>query len=183
MTTQTAIIEGDLVVGRMLGIDGGPQIPRAFSELSDHALRFTGSAVIDVRQNVSWYVDHLGIKHLAPAEGRGFVTCPWDAKLVKTDTGWRVATSADALAPAIRAECRRRILTIASAETQMNMTAEAAAGRFSDAELVTYKAALDWVGDMRAKCAELIQGAVEDYASAAHWPPVPAGVVALCDRF
>lgn len=84
---------------------------------------------------------------------------------------------------AIKAECGRRIMAVASQNAQMNMTAACAAGVMSDADKATYAASLLWVAQMRARCAALIDAADPGYTDDTKWPPCPAPVVALAARF
>lgn len=181
--TLTAIICDDLVVGRMTGIDGGPPIGEDVAALPDAALRFNGTNVIDARSVTLWHVDARGTKHLLALADRQALTCAWDAPLVRDGGAWRVMSAGEVLAPRIKAECGRRILAVASANTQMNLTAAQAAGRFSVEDRAAYAAALDWVDAMRARCAELIAAGDAGFAADAKWPPVQAGVVALAARF
>ena len=92
----------------------------------------------------------------------------------------------------IKAECRERIYAQASAETQMNMATAAAAiaGKAvtdrsaGEATLLTStKAALDWVGAMRARCLELAEDPDADFKLDASWPECPPEVVALVEQF
>lgn len=96
---------------------------------------------------------------------------------------WRPSTSSDRLAPAIKAECAKRIFAVADSITQSNLTAAAAAGAFDEADLATYRAALGWVDAMRAKCREMIAGVDTAFTRDSKWPAVPAGVVDLANRF
>ncbi len=92
----------------------------------------------------------------------------------------------------VKAECRKRIYSRASSETQMNMATTAAAiagkaeaGRTKDeaAVLVGIKAALDWVGAMRAKCPDLAADPDTSFTQDASWPECPPEVVALVEQF
>lgn len=87
------------------------------------------------------------------------------------------------MAPGIKSECQRRICAVASDKAQMNMTAAAAAGRFSKKETTTYSAALDWVDAMRSACRALIAAADADYADDSKWPALPSGVADLCAKY
>ncbi|MFS8181401.1 hypothetical protein ACMG4P_07540 [Pseudovibrio denitrificans] len=93
---------------------------------------------------------------------------------------------------AIKAECRKRIYAQASAETQMNMATAAAAIAGKAAEdrsadeaklLTSTKAALDWVGAMRAKVVELAEDPDINFTLDASWPECPPEVVALTEQF
>ncbi|QUS57361.1 hypothetical protein [Pseudovibrio brasiliensis] len=92
----------------------------------------------------------------------------------------------------IKAECRKRIYAQASAETQMNMATAAAAIAGKDAAdrsaaeatvLASTKAALDWVGVMRAKVVELAEDPDINFTLDASWPVCPPEVVALTELF
>lgn len=92
----------------------------------------------------------------------------------------------------IKAECRKRIYAQASSETQMNMATAAAAiaGKVhtersaEEAALLTStKAALDWVGAMRAKVVELAEDPDTNFTQDASWPECPPEVVALTEQF
>ncbi|WP_109317541.1 hypothetical protein [Pseudovibrio ascidiaceicola] len=102
------------------------------------------------------------------------------------------AALADKRLIAVKAECRRRIYGQASQETQMNMataTAAIAGKAVADrsAEEVTLltstKAALDWVGAMRARCPDLAADPDADFKLGASWPECPPEVVALTEQF
>ena len=81
----------------------------------------------------------------------------------------------EARAGAIRAECRRRILAVMDETAQMNLAADAAAGRFDEAGGRAYGAALVWRDAMRARAREFRQGRPGDFTSDAAWPaPAPA---------
>lgn len=83
----------------------------------------------------------------------------------------------------IRGEVARRILTRASANTQMNMTGAAAAGFLSEDEMEAYKQGLIWVSQMRAKGAELVSNNVDDYFADSHWPVPSDAAVELAGKF
>ncbi len=92
----------------------------------------------------------------------------------------------------IKAECRRRIYSAASAETQMNMAAAAAvvsgktASARTDAEktvLAGAEQALGWVNAMRANIATLAADPDLDITDNANWPDCPADVLALVELF
>lgn len=87
------------------------------------------------------------------------------------------AQAQEARAEAIRAECRRRILAVMDETVQMNMAADAAAGRFDENARKAYGAALAWRDAMRARAREFRQGRPGDFTIDAAWP-VPAPAVA-----
>lgn len=92
----------------------------------------------------------------------------------------------------VKAECRRRIYGVASAETQMNMAAAATiisaktASTRTEAEkalMAAFAASLEWVQDMRAAIETITADAAADVAADASWPPCPQEVVALAAQF
>lgn len=83
---------------------------------------------------------------------------------------------------AIKAECRRRIHAVASAECQMNIIGARAAGMLPKPQADALAQALDWIAAMRARVAALAE-AGGDYTADAAWPPCPDAVRALADRF
>ena len=93
---------------------------------------------------------------------------------------------------AAKTECRRRIYTAASAETQMNMATAAAVtsakpvNERSDDEvalLAGVAAALGWVEAMRAQCLALAEDPGTDITADASWPPVPPEAAAVAAMF
>lgn len=100
-----------------------------------------------------------------------------DAELAALDATRPSVVSADA----VRAEVHRRILARASYNTQINMAAAAAAGRFTGADADAFQDALDWVDAMRTKGQELV--ADPTYADDSHWPEPTAAAIALAARF
>lgn len=102
------------------------------------------------------------------------------------------AAEAQARATLISAECRRRIYSLASAETQMNMAAASAvisaktASSRTDQEkavLAGLEAAIGWVAAMRANVATLAADPGLDFTADANWPAAPAEAVAVADQF
>lgn len=113
-----------------------------------------------------------------------------------TEAGVPEDVIADAIASirrtGIKAECRRRIYAVASAETQINMSAAAAAigakpvSARSDAEkamLAAFGMSLDWVQAMRGAVITIASDAALDPASDASWPACPPEVTALAAQF
>lgn len=91
----------------------------------------------------------------------------------------------------VKAECKRRIYAVMSAETQMNITAVSAAiaakpasSRTAEekATLAAAQQALAWVDAMRARAAELAGDPQADFKAAA-WPAVPDEVKQLVERY
>lgn len=102
------------------------------------------------------------------------------------------AAEVAAFAKRIGAECRRRIYSVASAETQMNMAAASAlissktASSRTDQEkavLAGLEAAIGWVSAMRANVATLAADPSKDFTADEHWPEVPAAAAAVADQF
>ncbi|TRD16971.1 hypothetical protein [Palleronia caenipelagi] len=93
---------------------------------------------------------------------------------------------------AVRAECRRRIYAVASAETQSNMAmAQGQIAARSEAErsagdrdiLSGIAAALAWVQEMRAAYAALSADPEADYRADGVWPECPPEVQDVVGRF
>jgi hypothetical protein len=178
-----AILDEDIVVGRLEGSADGVPIPAPLLVLPDARLRLFEGAIIDASGITDWHIDARGFKHATPAAGRQAITSAWDAQLIRDGGVWRARTLQDALSPRIRAECQRRIYAVASPNTQMNMTAARADGRLSAPDAVSYAAALDWVAAMRTRCATLIADGASDWLSDEQWIPVPPAVADLAQRF
>lgn len=108
--------------------------------------------------------------------------------------------SGDPLARQIKAECKRRILAVASAEAQSNIgqagviynalrlngvpdaDALAQAG-FIEVDLTIAAAFRGWVSAMSDAATALIGTGDTGYQEDDKWPPVPAGVADLAARF
>ena len=93
---------------------------------------------------------------------------------------------------AIKAECRRRIYAVASAETQMNMASMATiigaktASTRTEAEkaaLSAFGMSLEWVQAMRAAVTTITADPTVDIAPDQTWPPCPTEVVDLAKSF
>tara|TARA_R110002049_G_scaffold45609_2_gene132975 strand:- start:560 stop:964 length:405 start_codon:yes stop_codon:yes gene_type:complete len=89
-------------------------------------------------------------------------------------------------------ECRRRIYSIAPAETQMNMAAASAiissktSSSRTDEEkaiLAGLEAAIGWVSAMRAAVKTLSGDPSKDFKADEHWPDVPAAAAAIAGQF
>lgn len=113
----------------------------------------------------------------------------WDASLVgfarpsPADLA-AIAAMPDKVQPAaVKNECKRRILAAASQAAQLNMTSFIAGGTATDAEKSAFSAWIIWVGQMRAKCAQLIQQNDNTFKADLNWPALPADAKALADRF
>lgn len=91
--------------------------------------------------------------------------------------------SDERFASAVKDECRRRILAVASSNTQINMIAAVAAGILSEAERSSYSSAVEWVGDMRRASTLLISNKDNDFRDESKWPPIPEHALALCKKF
>lgn len=90
------------------------------------------------------------------------------------------------------AECRRRIYSIASAETQMNMatatalvSSKTAASRSDDEKAIItgLAAATDWVKQMRVAAKTLVADVDADIHADVAWPDCPAMALAVVDQF
>lgn len=81
------------------------------------------------------------------------------------------------------AECKRRILAVASTNAQLNMAAARADGDLSDADAATFRAGRRWIDAMRAACASVIASEDKTFADDVHWPELPPGVANLAARF
>lgn len=84
---------------------------------------------------------------------------------------------------AVSAECKRRIVVVASDSAQKNMLANIAAGLMSEADKALFDAGVAWIGAMQEACRALIGLQDATFADDGHWPAVPAGVAALASRF
>lgn len=82
-----------------------------------------------------------------------------------------------------KAACKSRIFAVAGEVAQINLAAAAGAGLFTPAELLTYRAGLQWVEDMRQNCGTLAMKHDMDISSDKSWPGVPAGVAELAERY
>jgi|GEM_PF-2994469 len=178
-----AIVDDDIVLARASGDVSGVPIPDLLLSLPDDRLRCVEGSIVDAADTTEWFVDDVGRKRLADADGRFAISCSWDARLVKSRDGWRVATAQDTLSPAIKAECRRRILAVVNETAQINLAAAAAGDSLSPADLVTYKAGLDWIAAMRTKCRDLIVAGDDTYKADDHWPVPSQEIIALAAAF
>jgi hypothetical protein len=92
----------------------------------------------------------------------------------------------------VKFECRRRIYSEASAETQMNMATAAAVISAKEASARTEDEAsilsglddaIGWVAQMRARVTELADDAALDIGDDANWPPLPDGARDVVAKF
>lgn len=83
---------------------------------------------------------------------------------------------------AAKAECRRRILSVADETAQMNMASAASAGLLTAAQMSAWKAALGWVAAMRSAWHGLANSGA-DLSDDTNWPALPAGVAELTAAF
>lgn len=178
-----AVLIEDVVVGAVGG-DGasGPAIPAAMRGIPLDRLRWDGSRIIDAVSITTFHVGSDGIKHVIAAPGRQEVACAWDDVLVR-DGIWRVMSASEKIAPRIKAECRRRILTVVNETAQINLAAAAAGGDLSEEDMAAYRQGLRWIASMRDACRALIGSADETFRDDNHWPPAAAQVVDLSGRF
>jgi hypothetical protein len=178
-----AITVADIVLGFSTGDIDGHNVPASLQHLPPGRLRVVSGGLVDAAGLATFYVDEQGLKHVTAGAGRQPVSCSWDTVLTRSDGLWRVPTVSERISPSVKAECARRILAVASTNTQMNMTAAQAAGRFSASDQAAYGASLDWVDAMRARCAALIAAGDMDFASDDKWVAAPSGVAALAARY
>ena len=85
-------------------------------------------------------------------------------------------------AAAVKAECERRIFSIADQNTQNTLTGLASAGAMTADEMTAWQAGMAWVVDMLVACRALIQSDA-DYTDDTQWPAVPAGVPELAAKY
>ncbi len=113
-----------------------------------------------------------------------FVDGEWVHQPPAADPAARVA--------AIKAECRRRIYGMASAETQMNINGVAAtisakpetARTVDDAGFLTaFEASVNWIAAMRAAVATIAADPEADTTADDNWPICPAIVAELAARY
>lgn len=113
-----------------------------------------------------------------------------DAALIAQGVPEEVISQHHALArrDLIKAECRRRIYGLASAETQTNINGAAAlvsaktSAQRSAADaalLAAFSQSLQWITDMRAAVEQLDSDPASDYLADAAWPICPDEVIAL----
>jgi len=84
---------------------------------------------------------------------------------------------------AVSAECKRRIVVVASTNAQVNMAAARAAGMLSSDDETAFADGLQWIVSMRAACAALVAAEDRTYADDSHWPNCPSEVAALAAKF
>ena len=180
---KAIVTDGDIVSGFATGDAAGVDLPSDMRGLPAARLRVVDGVVVDVAELGTFHIDAVGLKHAVAADGRQPLACAWDDELVRDGDEWGVRSASEILASPIKAACHRRILAVASTNTQMNLTAARAAGRLDAGDAALYEAGLDWIDDMRARCAELIAAASPDYDDDSAWPAVPAGLSELCARY
>lgn len=95
----------------------------------------------------------------------------------------KVAANNAVFAESVRQEVEQRIRAVASTNTQINMSAAAAAGALSESQMDTFREALAWVSEVRVKGADLIEIKDSTFKDNAHWPEPTAAVVALVSEF
>ncbi|MBD8890893.1 hypothetical protein [Roseibium litorale] len=115
----------------------------------------------------------------------------WLRKQGVPDTAIDAARAADRTT-LVKAECRRRIYRVASAESQMNMAAAAsviaaktASARSSEENdvLARIEATTAWVAAMRGNILPLSESASADVYANESWPECPAEVAALVAEY
>ncbi|MDM8166149.1 hypothetical protein [Roseovarius sp.] len=118
-------------------------------------------------------------------------------KLVTADDKARRVAEARALAS--KEECRRRILAVVDAATQMNLVQamlvrdtgphgelgeeQVATPTLRDGDVDTIHQMQVWIAAMRAACAAVAGDPSHPPAADAHWPAPPDGLAELADRF
>lgn len=132
-------------------------------------------------------------------EIRDFCQDTWDDTVISDFQEERIATvdrltaigSAE-LPAAVSNECRRRIYSVMSQETQMNVAAmaalissKAASARSAEekAILAGLEAAIGWVSGMRAAAKVLAADPNADFKDATGWPECPELAVQVIDQF
>ena len=93
-----------------------------------------------------------------------------------------LARDTDARKEVARAECRRRILAVASEATQMNIIGAAGAGALDAADQLAFQASVQWIAAMRAAWTPMAE-AGDDPSDDANWPELPTSVADLVARF
>ncbi|MDQ0391125.1 hypothetical protein [Labrys monachus] len=92
----------------------------------------------------------------------------------------------------VKAECKRRILAVASLEAQSNINGYvnninamvATGGTLTTdehADLLLFNRAMRWIAAMRTACPALV--GVADYTADSHWPALDADLAAFAQRF
>eukprot|EP01037_Dinobryon_pediforme_P018400 gene18400-18669_t len=84
---------------------------------------------------------------------------------------------------AVKADCQRRILTVASQNAQNNMGLYMGSGAATDADKAAIVAWLTWVAAMRSACSALIAASDLTFTLDSHWPICPPIVVTFAARF
>jgi len=192
-----AITENDLVIGSSDGDLPGIEISNSLLDIGIGNLRFIGGDIVDARANTVWFIDRFGRKHIKQSDKSWQrVKCSIVADLVKVGDVWRIKTASEINAPAIKAECRRRIVAVLKdTPTQINLSgyvSELLAARVLDKGKLTANESADievarqtraWVSEMQATSRRLIAAADESYADDAAWPAAPEGAAELAARF
>lgn len=127
MKTMYAIIESDLVLGRVSGDGTGEMIPESLQALPFGQLRFDGKNLIDAATISTWLIDDFDRKRLPSMHLDSdwqSLDCSWDDVLIRdADTGdWRIETVDDRLASA-KAEAKAVIVVFANTITDRIMDA------------------------------------------------------------
>jgi len=93
------------------------------------------------------------------------------------------AVSRSELIENVRLEVERRILEVVSTNTQINLSAAAAAGTLSTEQQQAFVAGVEWINAVRQAGKLLVTNATDDYTSDIHWPAVPTNAQALAQEF
>lgn len=99
----------------------------------------------------------------------------WDRVVTQQDRAAQVRAEQGAQ---IKYDCRQRILAIMDEDAQANISARAALGQLTAADLSTAQAAIGWIAAMIAECREALA-----HGRGPDWPVVPVGVDDLGQRF
>ena len=83
---------------------------------------------------------------------------------------------------AVKAECRERIFSVCSQTDQVTLAMMAESGIMDAADRTAYRQVALWVEDMVHTCRTLIP-TEQDYTDDTLWPPVPAGVPELIQKY
>ena len=174
-----AIIEGDLVIGYGLTVEG-PEIKPEMMEASIHRLRWDNDHLVDVKDRKTFYVDGMGNKHISAGKDRQKFDCRWDEQLILIDGTWRKTTESDLITESVNIECERRIRKVMLTEaSQINLIMLALVDKDLAKKLAIMAA---WVEQMRATSLELIEKVDHDYKDDSKWPAPPKGFAELARR-
>ncbi|WP_150522773.1 hypothetical protein [Roseibium sediminis] len=104
-----------------------------------------------------------------------YVEADWQAKCE--------ALMAVEFVEAVKLQIAQRITSVASASTQMNLTAAHSAGLLTPEQQAAYLAGLGWIAATRQRGKELVAAHDPDFAEDEKWPLLPDGVAELAALF